>query len=138
MKNLEFIYQQLVNHFKSRFDFTLLTSGNIVFIGLTYIKRFPGLPLEIFSAHFFPIDPDLTIPTGKTTIDLLRDSTELASNYLENRTHTVLPYQDETGYADAVTIDTRDVLVISVIAHPDDRVFLFNSIKNQLNILVTS
>lgn len=137
MFELEQVYKYILDYFYSRFDFSLLTKSNHTFIGLTYIKRTPGVPTEISSVHFFPIKPNPLEPSNKSNIDLLEESNVLATTYLKNCNNKVEPYKNSSGYASSLVINERDILVITIICHPDNYVFLYNSIKNQLNILVT-
>ncbi|OGD81342.1 hypothetical protein A2572_02385 [Candidatus Collierbacteria bacterium RIFOXYD1_FULL_40_9] len=135
MSELEYIYKNILNYFKSVFDFSLLSGDGDTFIGLTYIKRVPGLTPEISSVYFYPQSPN---KPDKSINELIQLIFNLTTNYLKNVKEKVSVYIDNTGYASSFVFGQRDILIVLIISDPDNYNFLFKTIENQLNVLSTN
>lgn len=133
MSELTFLIQVIKNLFTG-FDQNLLTSKISPFLGLTYIKIIPGLNHQFFSHHFYIFSPYTTEPQTESSITLYNKSTNLFLNFMVHITREKGPFQDQTGYANCVGVNENDLLVITLLSHPDDYTFLYKSIINEIHI----
>ncbi len=137
MSELNF-FVQIVKNLFIEFDQSLLTSKVSPFLGLTYIKIFPGKNHEFSSHHLYIFEPSSIVPQTESSLNLYHKSQNLFLNFINQTASVPGPLQDQNGYANGIGIGNYDVLIITIIADPEDYHFLYKSILNKIHIATSN
>lgn len=144
MKELLVVLETFKAYFKNSFDFTLLSSQHCPYLVLTYIKVISDSGPEITDHHFFAKSPSPELPSSLPVVDLYSLANSLTAHYLHqlsdpnDETISDQAIQNKDGFVYRIWITDEDFLVVTIICDPEDQLFLYHSLLNQLGILGSS